>query len=97
MAWRPVINVEEGKIENWKDGVKAIVHYKVCDEFSCLFMDDGKIIKKYDGYVPSFMSIDGEGFGDYIIMTIDEKGMICNWLTVKNKVYKFIDEILVNI
>ena len=30
--WKPIINIDTGKIENWKQGVTADVHYKVCDD-----------------------------------------------------------------
>lgn len=29
--------------------------------------------------MPDFLAIDDEGFGDYIIITIDENGFIQNW------------------
>ena len=29
--WCPIIDIDSGVITNWKQGVKAEVHYKVCD------------------------------------------------------------------
>ena len=29
--WTPEIEIETGKILNWKQGVKAEIHYKICD------------------------------------------------------------------
>lgn len=79
-AWRPVINVETGQIENWNKQVDACVHYKVCDEFECIFLnEDGLIISQYDGYVPPFMYPKRDGFGDYVILDIDECGYIQHW------------------
>ena len=33
----------------------------------------------YEGYVPDFMAIEEEGYGDYIDMIIDENGCIQKW------------------
>ena len=78
--WCPVIELETGKITNWKQGVCASISYKVCDEFDCYITDsDDKIVARYNGYVPSFMAIDDEGYGDYVYLTINEDGYIENW------------------
>lgn len=90
-VWRPVIDVETGQIINWDKQVDVFVHYKVCDGFECIFQDsEGLIIKQYEGYVPPFMYPKREGFGDYIILDIDECGYIQHW--DKELVYKFINE-----
>lgn len=90
-VWRPVIDVETGQIINWDKQVDVCVHYKVCDEFECIFQDgEGLIIKQYEGYVPPFMYPKREGYGDYIILDIDECGYIQHW--DKELVYKFINE-----
>ena len=87
--WRPIIDVETGLITNWRTGVNANIHYKVCDEFSCIFQDDkGLVIYQYDGYVPPFMYPKSNGYGDYIIMDINENGYIQDWN--KYKVKEFI-------
>ena len=63
----------------------------ICDAFECIFQDsEGLIIKEYEGYVPPFMYPKREGFGDYIILDIDECGYIQHW--DKELVYKFINE-----
>ena len=33
--WKPIIDIDNGRIINWTDGITASIHYKVCDEFSC--------------------------------------------------------------
>lgn len=92
-SWRPIIDVETGRITNWNKQVDAYIHYKVCDEFECIFQDsNGLIITRYDGYVPPFMYPKRNGYGDYIIMDIDECGYIQGWN--KEKVYKFLTDIL---
>lgn len=78
--WCPVIELETGKIINWRQGVCASISYKVVDEFDCYITDsDDKIVARYNGYVPSFMAIDDEGYGDYVYLTINEDGYIENW------------------
>ena len=71
--WRPIIAIETGQIVNWTQGTTANVHYKVCDDFICDITDEDHIaIASYDGYVPKIMCPADEGYGDYIIMNIDE-------------------------
>lgn len=78
--WRPLIEIETGKIVNWKQGITANVHYKVCDDFICDITDEDDIaIASYNGYVPKIMCPADEGYGDYIIMNIDEDGIIQGW------------------
>lgn len=78
--WRPLIEIETGRIVNWQQGITANVHYKVCDDFACEILDSGKeVITSYDGYVPKVMCPADEGYGDYIIMNIDESGFIQGW------------------
>lgn len=79
--WCPEIDINNGEILNWKRGVKADVHYKVCDDGTYNLKDsDGVIVSEIDGYVPSTMCPKGKGYGDYIKMDIDENGMIANWI-----------------
>ena len=78
--WCPVIDLATGRIINWKQGVRASISYKVVDEFDCYITDsDDKIVARYNGYVPSFMAIDDEGYGDYVYLTINEDGYIEHW------------------
>lgn len=78
--WKPVIDIETGKVLNWTPGIKADIHYKVCDDGSYALKDEaGETIMKRDGYVPKIMCPKSIGYGDYIIMDIDEHGQIANW------------------
>ncbi|MFK2341668.1 hypothetical protein ACIXN4_10450 [Bacteroides fragilis] len=78
--WRPIITIETGRIVNWMQGTTANVHYKVCDDFICDIVDeDDSAIVSYDGYVPKIMCPADKGYGDYIIMNIDENGFIQGW------------------
>lgn len=77
--WCPEIEIDTGKIINWKQGVAADVHYKVCDA-GCYYVRDAKgdmILAIIDDYVPNRL-IPGK-YGDYIIMKINAEGIIENW------------------
>lgn len=81
--WCPKIDIETGQITNWETGKTANIHYKVCDDGSYQLLDESlKMIAKIDGYVPSFMSPKENGYGDYVIMDIDENGHIKDWEAV---------------
>ena len=79
--WRPLIDLESGIIQNWKKGTKAEVHYKVCDRgtYHILDIPGHPQLSIEENYVPSIMCPDDNGYGDYIIMDIDENGQIKNW------------------
>ena len=72
-CWKLDIDIETGEIIGWPKDVKAKVHYKVCD--CCGIKYDGI---DYNEYVPDFLSIDEDGYGDYIILTIED-GKIVDW------------------
>lgn len=78
--WCPVIDIDTGLITNWTQGTVASIHYKVCDAGTYRLLDEqGKELSISEGYVPKIMCPEGGGFGDYIIMGIDENGKIANW------------------
>nr|WP_246374796.1 hypothetical protein [Pseudochelatococcus contaminans] len=79
-TWCPVIEIETGIIVGWPKGTTADLHYKVCDEGKYTLLDAHKEkIISIDGYVPRIMSPGGNGYGDYVIMTIDGDGRIAGW------------------
>ena len=79
-TWKPLIDVDEGRIANWTTGTIAVIHYKVCDDGIYKLLDDSKeVIKEIDGYVPDLMCPQENGFVDYIIMNVDENGIISKW------------------
>ena len=77
--WCPVIDIESGVILNWQQGVKADIHFKVCDSGSYYLVDahDKRVLSREDDYVPN--SLVPGSYGDYIVMQIDETGKITNW------------------
>ena len=79
-TWDITIDLESGTIENWPKNVTASVDYKVCDAgVYRLVSTDGNVVVERDGYVPSFLCPTKSGYGDYVIMDIDENGYIDNW------------------
>lgn len=88
--WAPIIDIDTGIITNWQKGKTASIHYKVCDAGVYIVKDiEGNEVAKKDGYVPSILQPGGNGYGDYIIMAIDEKGEIEDW--DKNEINEFFD------
>lgn len=78
--WCPVIDVETGIIINWEQGKKADIHYKICDDGDYYLLDENNdVLVEKDGYVPDCLAIDDSGYGDYIILKVDENGLINNW------------------
>ena len=78
--WEPLIELETGVIRNWPKGTTADIHYKVCDDGEyTLLNEDYEHIKTIEGYVPDIMCPEDDGYGDYVIMKIDQDGKIQNW------------------
>lgn len=79
--WCLEIDAEHGVILNWPKGNTAHVHYKVCDGCHADYFLNGKKIcdNEKDGYVPDFLCPADSGYGDYMIMDIDEEGHIAEW------------------
>ena len=84
--WDITIDVEAGSIDNWPKGMTAKTWYKVCD--CCKVCAEGK--KDYYEYVPKFLSIWSEGFGDYVYLEVGEDGVIKDW--DKSECMKFVDK-----
>ena len=80
-CWCPIINIDNGVIENWEKGKTANIHYKVCDECSYEIIDDKgvSILSQVNEYVPDILCPKERGYGDYIIMDILEDGTIQDW------------------
>jgi hypothetical protein len=78
--WCPIIDIDTGVIKNWVKGTTAIIHYKVRDSGTYeLFDAEGNSVAKHEGYVPTIMCPERNGYGDYIKMKVNEDGQICNW------------------
>lgn len=79
--WKPVIDLQTGRVIDWPQGTTADIHYKVCDQGEYWLEDaNGKRMKKRGHYVPDeLLAVGDDGYGDYIILKIDENGMIEGW------------------
>lgn len=77
-----VIDLEPvAKIRGWT-GPAIELHTKVCDQCSVWLLDGEKVVaSRLDDYVPGFMP--GNHYGDYVILDIDESGVIANWDAVE--------------
>lgn len=88
LFWQPIIDVETGQIINWEKDIVADIHYKVCDECGITILKNGNILYKDEDYVPDFLCPKEKGYGDYIIMDVDNDGFIKDW--DKTEVYDFL-------
>ena len=78
--WCPTIEIETGMIVNWAFGNTAQIHYKCCDAGTYALLDSGmNVLTEVSGYVPKAMCVGDNGYGDYVIMEIDESGHIEGW------------------
>lgn len=79
--WCPDIDTETGKINNWVIGNTAKLHYKVCDGCHWELLDekDEIVVQNGNDYVPDTLCPERNGYGDYIIMSIDKDGYIRDW------------------
>jgi len=79
--WEPTIDIDQGVVIHWPIGTTARIHYKVCDDGSYyLLTESGSIVLSIEEYyVPEIACPEERGYGDYIIMNVDESGKISNW------------------
>jgi len=60
-----------------------VYRYVIVDE------NNEQVLHK-NGYVPDCLAIEDSGYGDYIIIKVDENGLINNW---KFNISDFIDDV----
>ena len=80
--WDITIDLRNGKIHEWPIGTTADVHFKVVDE-GCYYLldeDGNEVARRIKDYVPSKLLANGEGWGDYVILTIGKDGQIDDWV-----------------
>lgn len=78
--WVLKINLDTGFILDWPKGITVKCHYKVCDDgVYSLYKGEKEIIPPFESYVPSILYPNKNGYGDYVILEIDENGFIKNW------------------
>ena len=63
-----------------KNGNTLTTFDKVCDIGTYTLCDaDFNEVVSYEGYVPKMLDRQGDGYGDYLQFTINDKGYIENW------------------
>lgn len=83
--WNLIIDIDTGKVENWPKDYCISTWFKVCDDGLYQIVDkDGDVIWDSIGtenyYVPEFLEIGDNGYGDYIYIDIDGNGYIKDWI-----------------
>ena len=79
LRWCPIIDVDSGVVINWESGKTLDCYYKTSDECEFEYEENGSNVLSYSDYVPGFLCIEEDGWGDYISLKIDETGKIHNW------------------
>lgn len=82
-CWCPIIRISDGMVIGWPQGTSASVHFKVCDDGEYWLLDgERNRVAKWAGfYVPEdFLCHGDRGYGDYIILSIADDGMINGWM-----------------
>ena len=86
-----IIDPETGQVKNYVGGKEIRMFFKVCDECSWRVTErisnginpydsyENVVLEVEDDYVPKFLEIDGDGYGDYVEITITSEGFIKNW------------------
>ena len=97
--WCPVIDVNEGKILDWTPGFCLDTQFKVCDQGVYVYsnQDESQQIVSYDCdeyYVPGWLDEVGDGYGDYLQITINGDGTIKDWDKLKKKLLNYVEDYL---
>lgn len=81
--WKPLIELETGRVIDWPEGITADIHYKVCDQGIYTLLDPCRrpVARYKSDYVPSEVLCFGKTgqSGNYIIMKIDATGHVVGW------------------
>ena len=100
--WEIIIDLDEGKVLNWKDGFCLYTSYKVCDDGEYVFLDKDmnevvNITKEYKQYyVPDFLSIEDSGYGDYVNININGDGSIQHFDVMKCEIKQYFNDLANN-
>lgn len=95
-----IIDLDEGKVLNWKDGFCLYTSYKVCDDGEYSFLDKDmnevvNITNEYGQYyVPDFLSIEDSGYGDYVNININGDGSIQHFDVMKCEIEKYFNNLI---
>ena len=97
--WCPVIDVNEGRMLDWPEGFILNTHFKVCDQGVYVYSnaDESKQIVSSDCdeyYVPGWLDDCNDGYGDYLLITINGDGTIKDWDKLQKKLLSYAKEYL---
>jgi hypothetical protein len=97
--WCPVIDVNEGKILDWTPGFCLNTGFKVCDQGVYVYsnQDESQQIVSTDCdeyYVPNWLDDVGDGYGDYLQITVNGDGTIKDWDKLKKKLHNYVEKYL---
>lgn len=74
-----ICGVEDGVSKPWESG-EVYIGFKVVDMGNYILMGNGReIFRKDDEYVPEFLQIEENGWGDYIEIVIEKDGKVRGW------------------
>ena len=96
--WVITIDLDEGKVINWPKDFMISTNFKVCDDGEYIFLDENKnelinITKEYDQYyVPDFLALEDDGYGDYVYLDIDSEGNINNADLMRERIVDYFNE-----
>ena len=97
--WELLIDLDKGKVVNWPEGFCISTWFKVCDDGEYVFLDENmnevtNITKEYrQYYVPDFLEIGDEGYGDYVYIDIDETGKIKHFDLMQERINEYFENI----
>ncbi len=79
--WQPIIDIESGVIVDWPKGTNASFHFKICDAGSYYLLDENnnEVVSRLNNYVPNGLCHGDQGYGDYIIFSVNEDGSIVDY------------------
>lgn len=91
--WDITIDIETGKIDDWKKDFCLKTWFKVCDDGYYQIIDsEGNIVwdslEEKEYYVPDFLSVDS-GYGDYVTLNIDGEGKIEKFNLLKERLKNY--------
>lgn len=78
--WEIDVDLDTGKIVDWPEGNTAKIYTKVVDSGMYYLIEEGEeIFSLEEEYVPDCLQLDDNGYGDYVVITIEPDGKIVNW------------------
>lgn len=96
--WEIIIDIDNGKVLNWPSNFWLNTYYKVCDDGEYVFLDKNmneviNITDVYEQYyVPDFLSLEDEGYGDYVCINIDNEGNIEHSDIMRSRIEEYFEE-----